>query len=59
MKIDKRKFNGGKGGRTKMFQEGTARITVAVPEPEKTEYKTEVEKFIQKKYKKQKKDEKD
>lgn len=50
---DKRANNGGKGGRKKMFEEGTERITVAVPAPKKQEYKEKIEKFIQEKYKKE------
>lgn len=54
MAKDKRANNGGKGGRKKMFEEGTERITVAVPAPKKQEYKEKVEEFIQEKYKKDK-----
>ena len=54
MAKDRRANNGGKGGRKKMFEEGTSRITVAVPAPEKQEYKEKVEEFIQKKYHKSK-----
>lgn len=55
MQTDGRKNNGGKGGRKKMFEEGTARITVPVPLPKKEEYTVAVNKFIHKKYKKDKK----
>lgn len=52
MAKDKRANNGGKGGRKKMFEEGTARIMVSVPKPEKEQYSKEINIFIHKKYKK-------
>lgn len=50
-KKDGRKNNGGKGGRKKIFEEGSARISVSVPKNQKKEYTKDVNTFIREKYK--------